>query len=92
MAEPIEPVDGVQPAEPVRAHGTGGYMPGGRPPRVIGEVIAVHRKSGHHEGGHLLDVNVGGEEHTELVVRVLSGPYDDLEGRRVVIQAAPEGD
>jgi hypothetical protein len=57
---------------------------------VVGEVVAIRRANVHHDGEHLLDATVGGAEHTELVVRVLSGPYDELDGQRVMLQALPD--
>ncbi len=52
---------------------------------IAGRVVSVHRRSQHREGQHALDVSVGGEEYTELVLRVPSGAYANLEGKRVVI-------
>jgi hypothetical protein len=57
-----------------------------RPTTTIeGRIVAVHRRTPHHDGDHKLDVTVGGEEHTELVVRIPSGPYSHLEGRNVLL-------
>ena len=88
----VDPVDSVPPELRVE-----GLQPGGRrqasPKRgasVEGEVVAVHRKSGHHEGQHVLDTSVGAKEYDEIVVRVESGDAHELAGKRVVIRAKTE--
>ncbi len=64
---------------------------GGSPPPVhgtqsiTGRITSVHRRSQRHEGRHTLDISVGGEDYTEIVLRVPSGAYANLEGKRVVI-------
>lgn len=87
--EYVEPVDGVK----------SGHRIEGRPgPRaeipahhasLSGQVVAVHRRSGHHEGEHILDTSVGAEEHTEIVVRVEAGELSDLVGKQVVVNFKP---
>lgn len=89
MADVVEPLGGVAPAGPVSPHGGGlPLVEGGGPRTIIGQVIAVYREHGHSEEGHRLDVTVGAEAHTEILVRVESGSCGDLEGKRVVIHTA----
>jgi hypothetical protein len=52
---------------------------------IAGEVVGVHRGTPHHGEKHRLDVTVGGQEHTEIVVRVPRGEYGGLEGKQVVL-------
>ena len=85
--EHIAPIQGGapvgQPGESVAPHA--------RPhaPRSIaGRIAAVHRRNpggGDRDTGHLLDVTVGGDALTEIVVRVPPGVYERLEGKRVVM-------
>jgi len=85
MSEYVDPIQGVPAKQPVDGHSE----PGERPARgrhvVIGRVTAIHRRNVHHESGHILDATVGGDEHTELVIRVESGLIDELDGKRVAI-------
>lgn len=85
MGEYVDPVRGIPPKQPVDGHSESEE----RPPRarhvVVGTVTAIHRKNVHHETGRILDTTVGGDEHTEVVVRIESGPYEDLDGKRVAI-------
>jgi hypothetical protein len=48
-------------------------------------VIGVHRGLTHHDAEHRLDVSVGAEERTELVVQVESGSCEGFDGKRVVV-------
>ena len=88
MAEIVEPVGETRPADPVGPHTHGGAH--GEPHRkgIVGEVVAVHLRDARHEGGHRLDISIGAEEHTEVVVRVVSGSCQDLQGKRVVLYVA----
>ena len=88
MAEIVEPVGGARPADPVGSHAHGGAH--GEPHRkgIVGDVVAVHLRNAHHEGSHRLDISVGAEEHTEVVVRVVAGSCQDLQGKRVVLYVA----
>ena len=52
---------------------------------IAGEVVGVHRGTPHRGEVHRLDVTVGGEEHTEIVVRAPRGEYLGLEGKPVVL-------
>lgn len=49
---------------------------------IAGRIISVRRATRHAEGGHALDVSVGGDDFTEIVLRVPSGSYSNLEGKR----------
>ena len=53
--------------------------------RIAGEIISVHRGNPHHGENHRLDITVGGEEYTELVLRVPRGEYVGLEGKQAVL-------
>lgn len=86
--EHIAPIQGAAPLGP----GDTGPPPVGRAHAsrtVSGRIAAVHRRhpggGGAPESGHLLDVTVGGDPVTEIVVRVPPGLYDRLEGKRVVM-------
>lgn len=82
----IGPVERVQPKFPMRDDPEARTdRPLARRVTVEGEIVAVHRKSGHKEGHHILDKSVGAEEHDEIVVRVRSGDLGHLIGKRVRI-------
>ncbi|MCH7909736.1 MAG: hypothetical protein IIB38_08980 [Candidatus Hydrogenedentes bacterium] len=84
--EYVEPIGPVLPKIPVRdSPGARAEGTENRRVTVEGEIVAVHRKSGHKEGRHLLDKSVGAEEHDEIVVRVRSGDLGHLVGKRVRI-------
>lgn len=82
----IEPISETPAVHPVSA---GGHYAGMSPThegRIVGEVIAVHRRtSAHPESGHLLDATVGAVAHSEVVVRIERGDVDGLVGKRVAI-------
>jgi len=86
MGEPIDPVSGV-PKKVTMRTSAGGGSPGVERTRqhVVGQVVAIHEKATHRDGEHVLDATVGAEGHTEIVVRILSGPYRSLDGKRVVL-------
>ncbi len=88
MSEYVDPIDGVPAKQPVAAHSEQAEAPQRARHVVIGKVTAIHRRNVHHESGHILDTTVGGDEHTELVIRIESGPYDELDGKRVAISIA----
>ncbi len=90
MDDRVDAVEGVSPADPVHAHGEPGMPTGGRPKGVSGVVVGVHTRNVHHDGGHLLDVTVDGEEHTEIVIRVASGAVHGLKGKQVVVYETGE--
>ncbi len=88
MSEYVDPVHGVPAKQPVDTHSETGEVPPRARHVVIGTVTAIHRRNVHHETGHILDATVGGDEHTEIVIRVESGPFDELDGRRVAVSVA----
>lgn len=85
MGDRVDPVEGVSPADPVPPHGEPGMPMGARPKGISGVVVGVRARNVHHDGEHLLDVTVNGEEHTELVIRVTSGAVHGLKGKQVVV-------
>jgi len=79
----IEPIDGKREIDRLE----GGEKGKPRPPArrgITGHVVAVRRGLHHAGQQHRLDVSVGGEETTEIIVRVPRGAYAHLEGKRVV--------
>ena len=58
-----------------------------RPPHapVHGRVLGVRRGQQHKEGGHRLDVTVGGDESTEVIIRVPQGACANWDGKKVVL-------
>ncbi len=83
--EPIGKIGGADaPTSRKGSQGEGGEGP--QRVAIRGEIVAIHRRNIHHDGeSHVLDVSVGGEEHTEITVRVPSRAYGAIEGRRVVM-------
>lgn len=57
-----------------RAHGS-----------VHGLVMGVRRGQSHQDGPHRLDVTVGGDETTEVVIRVPKGSCANWDGKKVVL-------
>jgi hypothetical protein len=57
------------------------------PPRqgLRGKVQGIRRGQQHTEGQHRLDITVGGEDTTEIIVRVPQGAYANWEGKKVII-------
>jgi len=90
MNEYVDPIQGVPAKPPVDGHSETGSAPQRARHVVLGKVTAIHRRNVHHETGHILDTTVGGDNHTELVIRVESGPFDELDGKRVAITIASE--
>ena len=85
----VDPVDGIRPGHAIEGREAQGKRAPSHHGSVTGQVIAVHRRSGHHDGEHVLDTSVGGKEYVDLVVRVDSGQVDDLVGKRVVVSFRP---
>lgn len=84
----IDPVGDVPPARPVEGSGAARREHVEHHATYAGEVVAVHRRTGHRdEGRHLLDASVGAQPHNELVIRVEGGDAElaDLVGQRVSI-------
>ena len=52
---------------------------------IAGRVSAVYRGRQQQKRGHVLDLTVGADEYTEIVVRVPPGVYNNLEGKRAVL-------
>lgn len=75
---PSAPLDGVQ---------RGSERPPGPPGHgtIHGKVLGVRRGLSHKEGQHRLDVSVGADDATELIIRIPNGAYPGLEGKRVII-------
>lgn len=80
----ISPLSKSSPVEPSE-HSSRGASSEKTGQRISGEIVAVHRGNPHHDGEHLLDVTVGGEEYTEIVVRVPRGEYAGLEGKPAIL-------
>ncbi|HOJ69007.1 MAG TPA: hypothetical protein PKX28_01255 [Candidatus Hydrogenedentes bacterium] len=81
----VDPVGGKQPID--RLEG-GGNTPGPRPKMALsipGRIIAIRRSNINRGGGHTFDVTVGAEEYTEIVLRVPTGAYANLMGKRAVL-------
>lgn len=55
------------------------------PQSIAGRIVTVHRGGRHAGGGNLLDLSVGGGEYTDILVRVPTGAYGQLEGKRVIL-------
>jgi hypothetical protein len=90
MNEYVDPIQGVPAKQPVDGHSESGSVPQRARHVVIGKVTAIHRRNVHHESGHILDATVGGDNHTELVIRVESGLFDELDGKRVAVTLTSE--
>ena len=82
--EYIKPIASSMPLDPVHA---GSGMPPVPPGReaIRGKIQGIRRGQAHKEGQHRLDISVGGEDSTELIIRVPNGAYAGLEGKRVII-------
>lgn len=52
---------------------------------VRGHIVSVRRGQQHKEGRHRLDVTVGGDDSTEVLVRIPNGDYAHWEGKKVVL-------
>lgn len=80
----INPVTGSRPVE-----GMGERRQNERrrnqPQSIAGRVVAIHRGTRRGGEGHMLDVSVGGDEFTEIVLRVPAGAYGNIEGKRAVL-------
>lgn len=66
--------------------GPGPARPASRMPQSIeGRIVSVQRGARHAAGGNLLDLTVGGGEYTDIIVRVPTAGYGQIEGKRVVL-------
>jgi len=81
----VDPIQGKRGIDPLDAHGK---PPEPRPrsaQSIAGRIIAVHRGAKPAPGQHQIDFTVGGDDFTEIVVRVPPGVYNHLEGKRAVL-------
>lgn len=85
----VEPVRGIEGARQTGGeYDQGERAPAGPPAHgaIRGVITHVRERTRQQDGqGRLLDVTVGGEDHTEITIRLPEGHYGNLEGRRVVI-------
>jgi hypothetical protein len=84
MEEPVDPISGSP--RPHRSQDRLTPISPEKPTHkqeLSGTVVAVHRKSGHHEEGHILDTSVGAEEYNEVVVRVQGADLEHIIGKAV---------
>lgn len=56
-----------------------------QPASIAGRIVSVQRGARHAGGGELLDLTVGGGDYTDILVRVPTGSYGQIEGKRVVL-------
>lgn len=56
-----------------------------QPQSIAGRIVSVQRGARHAGGGGVLDLTVGGGEYTDIVVRVPTAGYGQIEGKRAVI-------
>lgn len=88
LINPLLGARGLEPHGPQTPHRV---PPTAATPRgITGHIVSLQRGARHaHEAnaqeGHLLDLSVGGGEYTDIVVRVPTGDYGMIEGRRVVL-------
>ena len=81
----IDPLDGLSPSRRIEGHGRADQHHPQHRQTLKGTVVAVHRKAGHHEGDHVLDTSVGAQAYNEVVVRVIEGNLNDLNGKAVML-------
>lgn len=82
----VDPIQGKHGIDPLSPHGREpDAQPGPRTRSIKGLIIAVHRGNRPAPGQHMIDISIGGDEHTEIVIRVPPGVYDHLEGKDVVL-------
>lgn len=85
----VDPVDGVKPSHAIEGRETRTHHVPAQPASLTGRIIAVHRRSGHHDGEHVLDTSIGAQEYTDVVVRIESGDFEDMVGKQVVMNYRP---
>ena len=82
----VDPIQGKPAIDPISPHGRRPDAPAGPRTRSIkGQIIAVHRGARPAPGQHQIDISIGGDEHTEIIIRVPPGVYDHLEGKDAVL-------
>lgn len=86
----VDPVDAVKPSSAIEGRGSRPTQVPGHHASLTGRVIAVHRRSMHkEEGEHVLDMSVGAQEYTDVVVRIESGDFEYMIGKQVVLNYRP---
>ena len=85
----VDPVDGVSPSHAIEGRETRARHVPAQPASLTGRVIAVHRRSGHHDGEHVLDTSVGAQEYTDVVIRIESQDFEDMVGKQVGLNYRP---
>ena len=82
--EHINPIQGSPEVEPVKGRGR---MRSSKKEgqSIAGEIVAIRRGKRQAREQHTLDLTVGGEEHTDIILRVPQGAYANLEGKRAVL-------
>jgi len=80
----VDPVSRITPIDRLE-HEQAGPPPRPAPPGLHGRVIGVRRGQQHKDGAHRLDVTVGGDDTTELIVRVPNGTYSHWDGKKVLL-------
>jgi hypothetical protein len=82
----IEPVHNLMPSGAITPHTESGSAPPPRTTGIVGQVVAVHRaRTTASTEAHILDVTVGADDYTEIVIRVPNRPYAHLEGKRAIL-------
>ena len=89
VADYVDPVEGVNPGHAIEGRGTRASHVPGHHASLTGRVIAVHRRSGRHDGEHVLDTSVGAQEYTDVVIRIESQDFEDIVGKQVVLNYRP---
>lgn len=82
--EHINPVHGSPEVDPVGGQGRQ-QRPQRRSQTVNGQIVSIRRGIRHAHEQHVLDLSVGGDETTEIVIRVPPGAYANLEGKRAIL-------
>lgn len=79
--DPIRPKAAIDRLE----HDTGGPPLPPAHGAVHGRVLSVRRGQQHKDGHHRLDVTVGGDEATEITIRVPQGACAHWDGKKVAL-------
>lgn len=79
--DPIRPKAAIDRLE----HDTGGPPLPPAHGAVHGRVLSVRRGQQHKDGHHRLDVTVGGDEATEIIIRVPQGACAHWDGKKVAL-------
>jgi hypothetical protein len=81
----IDPIGRREAIDRLEGHGGPQLPPQRMAQSIAGRIVAIHRGQRQAPGGHRIDFSVGGDEFTEIVVRVPRGAYGNLEGKRAVL-------